>query len=429
MPATAVLNTLQPRPLPYGGSLGPRPLPYQPNYGAGVASPTLPGALPFNYSPQAGGVPQVPNPTATQGQSISGNLSNVGGIEALTNQLNQLGLQFSNQLNAANLGQAGAINTLNQNQAQWNQQQANQQARYQDELNQAIAAGNNEAALAAKQRIDQLNAQAIRRQAELYTPGLAGLEAQSSANTAAELRGEIPQGDVNMLAQQAAQRGAAGGFGPGSPSSNAALMYALGQTALGQNRAGQTDLSSAVARTPSLPLYAPQFFGAASATAPTEAAPYASPPYASAQPFNPASMLTSPADFQAAQYGANVLGAAPVPWMAQQANMNALMQGLNRGQGMTAPGQTMGQGDVPWQQQQAQIDAIINKYRTTATGQTAPTSGTGTYSLSGVTGLSPGQGVASSVWSPEGTATDMGDNFIWNTDPNANPFDEFFPTP
>lgn len=348
--------------------------------GSTAVSPTLPGAFPFNYSPSSGGIPSVPNPTATQGQSLTGNIGNLGNIAALTQAINQMGLNF-----------AGQQNQLNQQQAAANQAASQLFAKQQDLANQQL----------------------LRAQQEMYIPGLGGLEAQSSANTAAELAGQVPQGDINQLIQTAAQRGAGGGFGPSSPSTNAALMYALGNTAMGQQRQGQQDFSAAVGRVPSLPLYT---------------APFSAAPYSGAQPFNPASMLTTPSDLQQAQYAANLLNAAPVPAMAQQANLNALLQGLSRGQGATAPGAF--QGMAPASSAQDSINQILQRYAGTATGQQpqAPTSGTG-Y---GTATASSSEIPPGSIYNP---ATDTYDYAPENTmnpelymgDTGSNAFEDYFP--
>lgn len=54
----------------------------------GGGSANLPGAGADKYSPAFGGVPQVPNPAATQGSAISGNQSNLPQLIALLSGLN-----------------------------------------------------------------------------------------------------------------------------------------------------------------------------------------------------------------------------------------------------------------------------------------------------------------------------------------------------
>jgi hypothetical protein len=54
---------------------------------SGGGAATLPGAGANKYSPAYGGVPQVPNPAATQGQSIEGNAANLPQLIALLSGL------------------------------------------------------------------------------------------------------------------------------------------------------------------------------------------------------------------------------------------------------------------------------------------------------------------------------------------------------
>lgn len=54
-----------------------------------MATPlNLPGATPFNYSSAYGGIPQVPNPAATQAGSIGGNIGNLSNLGNLATTLN-----------------------------------------------------------------------------------------------------------------------------------------------------------------------------------------------------------------------------------------------------------------------------------------------------------------------------------------------------
>lgn len=87
-------------------------------------------------------------------------------------------------------------------------------------------------------------------------PGAAGLEAESSANIGAELRGQIPADVLRQLQQQAAERGVATGS-PGSPNANAAYLRALGLTSLDLTGRGESDLTAALARNPAAPIFDP----------------------------------------------------------------------------------------------------------------------------------------------------------------------------
>lgn len=89
----------------------------------------------------------------------------------------------------------------------------------------------------------------------------------------------------------------------GGPNANAAYLRALGLTSLGMQQQGEQNLSGAVARTPRTPL------------------------------LDPASFFVTPGQLQEAQYGANVLGGAPIPSQAaEEARRNALA-GINAGRG------------------------------------------------------------------------------------------------
>lgn len=137
-------------------------------------------------------------------------------------------------------------------------------------------------------------------------PGYQNLISAASGNIASNLAGQIPADVQAQLARQAAERGVASGA-PGSPNSNAALMRALGLTSLDLQNLGQTQLTQAINRTPI------------------------------AQQFNPAQFYVTPGEQQAAQFGANLYAAAPIPQYAQNAAMAALGRGLSQGQGATGP--------------------------------------------------------------------------------------------
>ena len=85
-------------------------------------------------------------------------------------------------------------------------------------------------------------------------PGSAGLEAKSSSNIADQLMGKIPEDVLAMLGQGAGERAVGSGM-IGAPASEAAYRRALGLTSIGQQEAGQKNLSAAYARNPGAPLY------------------------------------------------------------------------------------------------------------------------------------------------------------------------------
>lgn len=140
-----------------------------------------------------------------------------------------------------------------------------------------------------------------RAQYEANLPQYIPLTSQASTDIMSNLRGEVPSDVINLLGRQAAERGV--GFGPSSPNANAAYLSALGQTSLGLKNLGQQQLTQAIQRTPTGPM------------------------------FNPASMLISPQQMQDAAMYASTLGAAPVPSAAAAASEAAARRGLTAGVG------------------------------------------------------------------------------------------------
>lgn len=150
-------------------------------------------------------------------------------------------------------------------------------------------------------------------------PGYSQMVEQSSSNIGNLLAGQIPQDVMNLIGQQAAERGVNQGIS-GSPNQNAELLRALGLTSLGLQQQGEGELTAAIGRTP-----VPQLF-------------------------NTAQFLTTPGDEQAAQMAANIYAAAPNPGMQAQALidlftkfMSQLGQG-GRGPSLVTPGGGFGQG-------------------------------------------------------------------------------------
>jgi hypothetical protein len=137
-------------------------------------------------------------------------------------------------------------------------------------------------------------------------PGYDSMVAQASQNIGNNLAGQIAPDVWRNLQQMAAERGTAIGA-PGSPNAEAGLLRALGLTTLDLQNLGQTQLTGAIARTPTGPQ------------------------------FNPAAMFVSPEDWQAAQQAANLYAAAPVPELRAKAEMNALRSGVGAGAQTTAP--------------------------------------------------------------------------------------------
>lgn len=93
-------------------------------------------------------------------------------------------------------------------------------------------------------------------------PGEAGLAGQTSNIIGQELQGDVPQDVMNLLEQQGAEGATTSGGNP-----QAAYLRALGLTSLGQQQAGQANLSTALASSPIAPLFDPttQLLGPAAA--------------------------------------------------------------------------------------------------------------------------------------------------------------------
>lgn len=103
----------------------------------------------------------------------------------------------------------------------------------------------------ANQQTAANQAAALKQITDLY-PQFTGNTAQLGANIADWAGGRISQPTINALTQAMAQRGVRGGFGPNSPSTNAALMSLIGKTAEGlqaQALTGQNTLLSGLPRT------------------------------------------------------------------------------------------------------------------------------------------------------------------------------------
>lgn len=139
-------------------------------------------------------------------------------------------------------------------------------------------------------------------------PGLSGTLGTLMGNAASESQGNIPSDVLRNLQQGAAARGVQGGMAPGSSNTNAAYLQALGLTSLDMSNLGQKNTIGLMNAIPKGPQ------------------------------FDPSSLITTPKDQQMWQYLSNVLGAAPVPYWANRANMNALTGGLGAGGGAGAGG-------------------------------------------------------------------------------------------
>lgn len=122
-------------------------------------------------------------------------------------------------------------------------------------------------------------------------PGYSDMASTSSANILAKLRGEIPQDVINLIGQQAAERGIGRGVS-GSDFSNTDYLRSLGITSLDLNRQGEADFTGATDRLKGIPL------------------------------FDPTSMFTKPEDVYGAGLQRNIFSSAPQPGAAAANNLN-----------------------------------------------------------------------------------------------------------
>jgi len=151
----------------------------------------------------------------------------------------------------------------------------------------------------------EASAAGARSQYQANLPMYDSLTTARSQNIASNLAGQVNPDVLSLMAQQAAERGV--GFGPDSPNSSAAYLRALGMTSTGLQNLGQQQLGQAIATTPTGPA------------------------------FDPSRFLVSPEMQQQAQYGANVMTAAPIPSYAARAAENAARRGMREGQNSVPP--------------------------------------------------------------------------------------------
>jgi hypothetical protein len=183
--------------------------------GAGTLTPATPGF----YNPAYGGIPQVPNPTATQTGALTGNIGNLANIYGITGGIDTSG-----------------INTL---------------------------------ATATQGAV----------------PGLTS-----------RLHGELPPDVINLLKQQAAERG----IGTGTGFRGADYLKALGLTSLGVSTDAAKELEGQIGRAPLI---------------------------------DPNRLLVTPEQAQEAQMASNLYRAAPIPGAAANASLGNAQAGLRAGLG------------------------------------------------------------------------------------------------
>lgn len=155
--------------------------------------------------------------------------------------------------------------------------------------------------------VNQFGAQQARSQYEQNLPGYDEMMATASGDILSNLRGQVPADVLNELAQGSAERGIATGVS-GSANAGAQYLKALGLTSIGLQDKGQQQLTSAIQRTPTSPL------------------------------FNVASQLVSPNDEQAARMAANMYAAAPNPRAAGEEAIRNAQAAIRAGAGGGGPG-------------------------------------------------------------------------------------------
>lgn len=153
--------------------------------------------------------------------------------------------------------------------------------------------------------VNAANTSELFNQYAAFNPDLASNLAQSSANIASGLRGELSSGTINQLVKLGAERGISGGQTTRSPNVNAALLAALAKTSEGVQQTAEQQLTAAMGRTPH------------------------------AQLFDINSQLTSPDDWQAAQLAANLYASAPDPTAAGENALRQLQRGIGAGGGLS----------------------------------------------------------------------------------------------
>lgn len=211
---------------------------------------------------------------------------------------------------------------------------------------------------------EQVNKFNIGQAAQPYIMGLPNYEqmvGQSSKNIGSLLAGQIPTDVLSQMSQAAAERGINIGSA-GSDNVNAALMRALGLTSLDLMGRGETELTGAMARTPTAKL------------------------------FDPSSMFVTPEQQQAAQMAANIYASAPIPQYAANEAINAARRGAQNAPGFptqTTPIQTPTTARMS--------PTTFPTAAPTATATTGATPGYGRLEMSGLD-MSEPVGEDSSTW-------------------------------
>lgn len=311
---------------------------------------TVGAAQPVTYNPAVGGIPAVADPLAAILKAIQASTTNLPAIQNLSSQIaayNQAaGIKAAQSASQAAMQNAitnlPAYENYAQQIAAYNQKIGAQQAA----AAQASALANNLQNLPATESLaGQINAfnqaQAVKQISDLY-PQFGANTAQLGADVADWAAGRLSDSTVNALTRAAMERGVAGGFGPDSASTNAALMALIGKTSEAlqqQGLTGQNTLLSGIPRAPladmtSFMLSPSAVLGQMGSSA-LPVADFNVSPNAILQTMGSPSLLTnymvSPDAIYNAQQQANLYAAAPNPADAYNLAMGNAGRGLGAG--------------------------------------------------------------------------------------------------
>lgn len=157
-------------------------------------------------------------------------------------------------------------------------------------------------------RYDTFTTQQAELPYSMNLPNYSAMTQQSSDNILQNLQGIVNSDVVSQLSQSAAERGVSTGLGMGSDNSNTALLRALGLTSYSLQNTGESQLTSAMQRTPT------------------------------GQQMNLSNFLVTPSDQQQAQTYANLYASYANPTEAAAANTSAAKGGVSYGQSSAGGG-------------------------------------------------------------------------------------------
>lgn len=322
-----------------------------PPEGTTVAAPgTVGGTTPVTYNPAVGGIPAVADPLAAILKAIQASTANLPAIQNLSSQVADYNQQAA--IRQGQLASQAALQNAMTNLPAY-QNYASQIAAYNQKIGaqqaaaaQAAAIANNLQNLPATEALaGQMNAfnqaQAVKQITDLY-PQFGANTAQLGADLADWAAGRLSTSTTNALTRAMMERGVAGGFGPDSAATNAALMSLLGKTSEALQEQGLTGQNTLLAGIPRAPLADTSSFMLSPTAVLSQMGSSALPvsdfnvsPNTLLQTMGSPSMLTnymvSPDAIYAAQQQANLYAAAPNPADAYNLAMGNASRGLNAG--------------------------------------------------------------------------------------------------